>query len=190
MATYLIVSVPDKNSHHATAHLWKVDALVCSLIFTAPVVIGKEGVAATISDVSTKVEGDHKTPLGKFRLTKIYYRADKVLITSLLPNQAITQDLHCIDDPLSSYYNKVTSDAQMPVSAEKMWREDELYNIVVDTSYNIEGNRGKGSCIFLHSWRSDKEGTEGCVALSTEALKLAVQLFESESYLVVQLLNS
>ncbi len=60
-----------------------------------------------------------------------------------------------------------------PASAEKLWREDRLYDIVVVIDHNTRPRiRGNGSAIFLHVARPDLEPTEGCIALRREHLLL------------------
>ena len=54
-----------------------------------------------------------------------------------------------------------------PASAEQMWREDELYDLVVVLGHNMRPRaRGLGSAIFMHVARPDYAPTAGCVALS------------------------
>ena len=54
-----------------------------------------------------------------------------------------------------------------PASAERLWREDEVYDYVVVLGYNDDPVvRGAGSAIFLHVARPDYTPTEGCVALA------------------------
>ena len=48
-----------------------------------------------------------------------------------------------------------------------MWREDELYDIVVILAHNDDPPvPGKGSAIFLHCAKPGYPPTEGCVALA------------------------
>jgi L,D-peptidoglycan transpeptidase YkuD (ErfK/YbiS/YcfS/YnhG family) len=47
-----------------------------------------------------------------------------------------------------------------------MWRDDGLYDLVVEIGYNDAPPRpGAGSAIFLHLARPDWTPTEGCVAM-------------------------
>jgi L,D-peptidoglycan transpeptidase YkuD (ErfK/YbiS/YcfS/YnhG family) len=59
-----------------------------------------------------------------------------------------------------------------PASAERMWRADGLYEVVVMLGYNdVPRVQGRGSAIFMHIARDDFEPTEGCVALGARDLR-------------------
>ena len=54
-----------------------------------------------------------------------------------------------------------------PASAERLWREDELYDVVVVLGYNDRPRaRGRGSAIFMHVAKSGYAPTQGCIALA------------------------
>ena len=56
-----------------------------------------------------------------------------------------------------------------PASAEQMWREDDVYDLVCILAHNDDPPvPGLGSAIFLHLARPGYAPTEGCVALSRE----------------------
>jgi len=58
-----------------------------------------------------------------------------------------------------------------PASAERLWREDGLYDIVVVLSHNVRPRvRGAGSAVFMHLARPGYRPTEGCIALKREHL--------------------
>ena len=70
------------------------------------------------------------------------------------------------DAPDDPQYNKLV-ELPYPASAEKMWKEEHVYDIVVVIGYNDRlVMPGKGSAIFLHVARPDFSPTEGCVALA------------------------
>jgi L,D-peptidoglycan transpeptidase YkuD (ErfK/YbiS/YcfS/YnhG family) len=53
-----------------------------------------------------------------------------------------------------------------PASAERLWREDELYDVLVVLGHNQRPRlRGGGSAIFMHVARPGYLPTEGCIAL-------------------------
>ncbi|MBT5188066.1 MAG: L,D-transpeptidase family protein [Kordiimonadaceae bacterium] len=132
---------------------------------TYPCALGIEGV------ILSKQEGDHKSPLGKFDLRSVYYRYDKLdePIYSQVPVMAILKEDGWCDDPNDPAYNK---SVMLPyhASAESLWRDDDLYDVLVVLGYNDEPTiPGKGSAIFIHVARDleddDYLGTEGCVSL-------------------------
>ncbi len=128
-------------------------------------VIGKNGVT------EHKQEGDLCTPVGHFTLRKVYYRADRTPCpATTLPVAPITRQDGWCDDPASPLYN---CPIPLPSTSrhEVLWREDDIYNLVVVIGYNdTPAIPGKGSAIFMHLQRSDCTPTEGCVALTEKDL--------------------
>ena len=73
-------------------------------------------------------------------------------------------------------YNRLVT-LPYPASAEELWREDRLYDVIVVLGYNDDPVvAGKGSAIFFHIARSDYEPTEGCVAISLPDMKQVLKL--------------
>ena len=67
-------------------------------------------------------------------------------------------------------YNRATP-LPIDASAETLWREDALYDVVVVIGYNdAPPQAGKGSAIFLHVAGAGLAATEGCVALPRDTL--------------------
>lgn len=133
-------------------------------------VIGKNGVTPH------KHEGDMATPVGQFTLRKVYYRADRTARPySVLPTEALKPDDGWCDDPTSEVYNQYIT---LPNAArhEDLWREDDLYNLVIVIGYNdTPALPGKGSAIFMHLQRPDRTPTEGCIALTEQDLRTVLQ---------------
>jgi L,D-peptidoglycan transpeptidase YkuD (ErfK/YbiS/YcfS/YnhG family) len=65
-----------------------------------------------------------------------------------------------------------------PASAERLWRADGLYDIVVVLDCNDRPRvRGRGSAIFMHVAKPGYAPTEGCIALAqAHLLRLLVRL--------------
>lgn len=87
-----------------------------------------------------------------------------------LPLAAITRELGWSDDPTDRHYNRPV---RLPASGshERMWRDDTLYDLVLDLAYNRGPIvPGRGSAIFLHSARPGFLPTEGCVAVDRAAI--------------------
>lgn len=115
----------------------------------------------------TPLEGDKKTPLGRFALRECWYRADRIdKPDTMLPLKIIKQDDGWCDSPEHTQYNL---HVKLPVSCshERLWREDNIYDIIVPIGFNdtdiIPGN---GSAIFFHIAKPDYQPTLGCVAVS------------------------
>jgi L,D-peptidoglycan transpeptidase YkuD (ErfK/YbiS/YcfS/YnhG family) len=119
-----------------------------------------------------KREGDGRTPVGRFKVLGALYRPDRIRRpATALPLVRIRPDLGWADDPRDRRYNRPIA---LPASCghETMWREDALYDLVLDLSYNRGPiRRGRGSAIFLHSARPGFTPTEGCVAVDRRRIR-------------------
>lgn len=116
-------------------------------------------------------EGDGISPQGTYALRRVLYRADKLNTPQIsLPVAAIEKQDGWCDDPAHPTYNQQVT---LPVeaSAESLWRDDALYDVIVVLGYNDDPIvPGKGSAIFMHIAQPDYSPTEGCVALAQEDL--------------------
>jgi L,D-peptidoglycan transpeptidase YkuD (ErfK/YbiS/YcfS/YnhG family) len=78
------------------------------------------------------------------------------------------------DDARDRNYNRPVTHPY-PASAERMWREDHLYDLVVVLGYNdVPRRRGRGSAIFMHLARDDYRPTEGCIALAPQHMRFVL----------------
>ena len=107
--------------------------------------VGKNGIT------KNKHEGDLKTPSGVFKLKNIYFRKDRIkFINTPLEKKYIKRNIGWCDDPASKYYNK---EIKFPFksSAEKLWRKDNIYDLIIILNYNLNPViKNRGSAIFLH----------------------------------------
>ena len=112
-------------------------------------------------------EGDGITPRGAWPVREILYRADRIAAPRvLLPLRALQPDDGWCDAPNDPGYNRLVK-LPYPASAETMWRDDHLYDLVAVLGFNDDPVRpGAGSAIFLHVARPDYSHTQGCVALA------------------------
>ncbi len=123
-----------------------------------------------------KREGDGATPAGRWRLTAVLYRSDRGRRppTRLPVRQIARHDGWC-DAPADRNYNRPVRHPY-PASAERLWREDGLYDLVVVLSHNMRPRmRGAGSAVFMHLARPGYRPTEGCIALRREHLERLLQ---------------
>jgi len=139
-----------------------------------------------------KAEGDGKTPIGAFALRHVLVRSDRVpkhlLQYISLPMEEIQPFDGWCDDPSSPYYNKYVnlSSFDKSVSHEELWREDDLYNIIVVVGYNDAPVKpGKGSAIFIHVARPKYAGTAGCIGFEQSDLLKILRELDHNSMLIV-----
>jgi len=127
--------------------------------------IGKNGIT------NSKIEGDKCTPSGIYSIEKIYYREDRLNIPKLdFQTIPINKNFGWCDDIRSTYYNKFIK-FPFSYSAEFLYREDDIYNIICIINYNTNPIiKNKGSAIFLHVANTDYSGTAGCLALKQDDL--------------------
>ena len=132
-----------------------------------------------VKNAAKKIEGDKTTPLGKWYLETLYYRPDRVLRPKLkkknvLKINRITKHCAWCDDMKSQYYNKyinINNFLSLNISYEKLWREDNVYDILLVISHNVRPIiKNKGSAIFIHCSFPDNRKTAGCVALKKRDL--------------------
>jgi L,D-peptidoglycan transpeptidase YkuD (ErfK/YbiS/YcfS/YnhG family) len=125
--------------------------------------LGRTGVAPA----AAKREGDGKSPLGVWPMRRVLYRPDRAQRpATALEVQPIVPDDGWCNAPCDPAYNRPVK-RPYPASCEAMWRQDELYDLVVVLGHNDDPPvPGLGSAIFLHLARPGYAATEGCVALS------------------------
>mgnify|MGYP000362339299 CR=1 FL=1 len=143
--------------------------------------LGKTGIR------TTKREGDQATPAGRFPLRQLYYRPDKFHTAPVcaLPTQEMEMLDGWCDAPEHERYNQ---HVRLPFGAshEKLWREDDVYNLVVMLGYNDDPVvSGAGSCIFMHVARENYAPTEGCVALAQDDLLSLLATIDTSTEIVI-----
>lgn len=135
-----------------------------------PCALGRSGISRT------KREGDGVTPAGQWPLRRILYRADRIgQLGCHLPAIPISPDQGWCDAPGDPAYNRQV-DLPYPASAEELWRDDPLYDIVVVLGYNDDPViPEKGSAIFFHIARDGYLPTEGCVAITLADMRAVLE---------------
>jgi L,D-peptidoglycan transpeptidase YkuD (ErfK/YbiS/YcfS/YnhG family) len=132
---------------------------------TLPCALGRSGRR------TRKREGDGATPVGCWRIAGVLYRADRIRRPATgLPVRPIAPNDGWCDAPADRNYNRAVRHPY-PASAERLWRADRLYDVVVLMSHNWRPRvAGRGSAIFMHLARPGYAPTEGCIALRREHL--------------------
>lgn len=125
--------------------------------------LGKSGVTAA----ADKREGDLASPAGVWPMRRVLYRPDRgAAPKTALPVAALASDDGWCDAPGDPAYNRPVK-LPYPASAEAMWRDDGLYDVVVVLGHNDDPPVAPmGSAIFLHLAREGYLPTEGCVAVA------------------------
>jgi L,D-peptidoglycan transpeptidase YkuD (ErfK/YbiS/YcfS/YnhG family) len=135
--------------------------------------LGKGG----LLPAADKREGDGASPIGAWPIRRVLYRPDKgPAPKTALPVEAIHREDGWCDAPLDPAYNRPVA-LPYPASAERLWRDDDVYDLVVVLGHNDDPViPSAGSAIFLHLARPDYSPTEGCVALARADLEALLAL--------------
>jgi L,D-peptidoglycan transpeptidase YkuD (ErfK/YbiS/YcfS/YnhG family) len=143
--------------------------------------VGRGGIAEKLR------EGDGVTPIGNWPLRQVFYRADRVARPHcVLPIASLSPDDGWCETPDDPDYNQLV---RLPhrATAEMMWRDDHLYDVVAVVGYNdAPVIAGKGSAIFVHLARPDFTPTAGCVALALPDLLEALAQLKPDDRLIVR----
>jgi L,D-peptidoglycan transpeptidase YkuD (ErfK/YbiS/YcfS/YnhG family) len=144
------------------------------------VVLGRGGIRAN------KVEGDGGTPRGRFRLVRLWWRADRhPRPMTHLPVRRITPDLAWCEDTADRRYNRpFRRSANEP--GDRLWRDDHLYDFVIEIDHNTRPRvAGRGSAVFLHLARINRAPTAGCIALGLGDLRRLLARFGPRTRLAI-----
>jgi L,D-peptidoglycan transpeptidase YkuD (ErfK/YbiS/YcfS/YnhG family) len=167
------------------AHQWN--------IYGSPITIalGKNGMAwgRGLHDLGDqqglhKQEGDGRSPAGCFSVGPAFGDLSHQPLANNIPFLLITEDLECIDDPDSHYYNQFvyrhTVKDQDWITSEKMIEIGPLYalGLVIQHNHNPIQS-GMGSAIFMHIWRGKGMGTAGCTVMEENNLVDIVSWLDS-----------
>ena len=148
-----------------------------------------------LKNAAKKIEGDKTTPIGKWYLETLYYRSDRVLRPILkkknvLKINQITKYCGWCNDIKSHYYNKyikINNFRSLNTNYESLWREDNVYDIIIEISHNIKPIiKNKGSAIFIHCSFEDFRTTAGCVALKKRDLVFLIKNINSKPFIQIK----
>ena len=146
-----------------------------------PVVLGRSGIAAG------KREGDGATPRGRFRLIRLWWRADRTPRPhTLLSVRRIDPALAWCENPADRRYNRpFRRSANEP--GDRLWRQDGLYDLVIEIDHNVRPRAARrGSAVFIHVARAGFAPTAGCVALRAEHLKTLLSRINLKTRILIQ----
>lgn len=145
-------------------------------------VCGEKGISAE------KKEGDMKTPEGFFSPIMAFGIKDDP--GSNMKYHKLETGDYWVDDSKSKYYNKLVNSyttAKDWSSAEDMLNEAPYYNYGIALDYNKEGVPYKGSAIFIHCMKSDKDtGSAGCIRIPEDyMIKLIKETDENTKFFII-----
>lgn len=125
-----------------------------------PVALGRGGIKVD------KREGDGGTPRGRFRLLRLWWRADRLARPrTTLSLRRIKRDDGWCEDPRERNYNRPVRLAPGS-SADRLWRDDHLYDLIIEIDHNTRPRIPyRGSAVFIHFARKKFTPTAGCIAL-------------------------
>jgi L,D-peptidoglycan transpeptidase YkuD (ErfK/YbiS/YcfS/YnhG family) len=130
------------------------------------VALGRGGIRAN------KFEGDGATPRGRFRMLRLWWRADRApRPRTHLPVRAIRADDGWCEDPDDRRYNRPIRLAE-GTPGDRLRRDDSLYDFIIEIDHNTRPRIGnRGSAVFIHVARPDFVPTTGCVAMKRADLQ-------------------
>lgn len=146
-----------------------------------PVALGRGGI------LTNKREGDGATPRGRFRLVRLWWRADRSpRPATALPSRRIgPQDAWC-EDPSDRRYNRhvrVSADS----AGDRLRRADHLYDFIIEISHNARPRvTRRGSAVFVHLARPGFAPTAGCVAMTRSRIRHLLQRVGPKTHIVIQ----
>jgi L,D-peptidoglycan transpeptidase YkuD (ErfK/YbiS/YcfS/YnhG family) len=139
--------------------------IVLAGALAVPAMLGRSGVRAN------KREGDGATPRGRFRLVRLWWRADRAARPrTLLPVRRIEAAIAWCEDIADRRYNRpFHRSANEP--GDRLWRDDHLYDLVIEIDHNTRPRvAGRGSAVFLHLARTNFSATAGCISMTKSAM--------------------
>ena len=147
--------------------------------FSIKCVIGKNGLN------KNKKEGDKSTPIGKFKLGPLYWRADKIEKPETnISCKKINKNMGWCNDIDSRFYNKEIK-VNKKIKHEKLFRKDYKYNLFLVIKYNDKKIiKGKGSAIFIHLTKNYKK-TAGCIAVKEKDFLVMIKLLSNKSKIII-----
>ena len=89
------------------------------------------------------------------------------------------------DDPKSYYYNRLVK-IPNKFSYEKLYRKDNIYNIIIVLDYNLNPIiKNKGSAIFIHVANKNYKSTQGCIGLNQNDLLQLIELIKNNEKIII-----
>lgn len=157
--SYIIVKAKEKNSK-ANLTMYKDN----KKILETKAFIGENGIT------NNKIEGDRKTPIGKYEFG-LAFGTKNIVLNNKIKYVKITPNLYWVDDTNSVYYNKLVDITKVNKdwkTAEHLIEYEKQYEYGIEIKVNKENVPGKGSAIFLHC--TNNKPTAGCIAVEKQEM--------------------
>ena len=121
-----------------------------------------------------------------FKIIRVFYRKDKIRsLKTKIKKYSIKKDMGWCDDPRSEKYNKLVK-LPFNFSAEKFYRRDNIYDIILVLNYNMHPTKkNKGSAIFIHIAKKNYKSTEGCIGIKRKILKEIAQTVSNKTKVII-----
>ncbi|MDD5716575.1 MAG: hypothetical protein PHW64_02135 [Sulfuricurvum sp.] len=166
----IVVLSEDLNATSGSMQRYEDEGKWMKVGIAIPVILGRSGLGWSHQE-PFKNEGDGRSPAGLFPLNATFGYDEKA--NSSLRYYHADDTLICIDAVEDGRYNTLArlDPLNPPASFEKMHRLDDVYRNGAVIGYNPSGEKGRGSCIFIHLNHADRHPTSGCTAMDEEPLK-------------------
>ena len=138
--------------------------------------VGKNGFS------NKKIEGDKKTPTGRYSIGSLYFRKDrkKPPKTKLKVFEIKKHMVWCNDINSLYKYNKLIN-FNSKLKFERLFRHDYKYDFLIPIKYNWNKPKvGKGSAIFIHLTKNYRP-TAGCIGLAEKDFLILLKLLSKET---------
>ena len=140
--------------------------------------IGKNGMT------KNKIEGDGKTPIGKFCIGIAFGTHEKI---GKIEYKKINENMYWIDDASSKNYNQFIEKKTIENKIEHGEHLIEYpieYEYAIEIKTNPQNIKGKGSAIFLHC--SNNKPTGGCIAIDKKYMREILERIEKDAVIIIQ----
>jgi L,D-peptidoglycan transpeptidase YkuD (ErfK/YbiS/YcfS/YnhG family) len=169
----VLVTTPGMDSSKARLQLFERSSPAepwRALSAGEPAMVGKNGLAWGFSfgafkreGEPDKIEGDKRTPAGFFRIGSSFgfAKAKRDNYIAVEPGDTV-----CVEDAASPAYNTITTRRQLaPGTKADNMSDTSLFRNGLFVDYPSDRATRRGSCIFIHVWKTPDTTTQGCVAL-------------------------
>jgi L,D-peptidoglycan transpeptidase YkuD (ErfK/YbiS/YcfS/YnhG family) len=143
--------------------------------------VGRGGIVPA----KAKREGDGATPEGTHRFVGMLYHPARLTPPADWALPTGPADLWS-DDSDDPDYNLMVRTPH-PYRHERLQRADPLYDLILLTDWNWpQADPGRGSAIFVHTWRRPRCPTAGCVAFARDDLIWVAARIRHQSRLIIR----